>query len=157
MTVKYSAAEVLRIAQQMEENGRRFYLESARAAGRGPLALFFNTLAEDEARHLDTYREMARRACADTCSCGGGEEADSFLGALAQSVLFAPGTGGKKRIFDLETALLHAIQGEKDAVLFYLELMRFVGEEERGAVEKIVEEEKRHLRLLDAELTKARE
>lgn len=151
MDITYSAREVFKIAVKMEENGQRFYSEAASAApARGPAKLF-KRLAADEQRHRDAFEAMAARVPADPAGSAYGAEADLYLAALSEAVLFgSSGRSAGRDAQDVRGALEVAIRSEKDAIFYYSEILRFVPASEKPLVEKIIGEERGHLSALFA-------
>ena len=63
--------------------------------------------------------------------------------AADQGEVLANTVGGEKE------ALEYAIKMEKDSLLFYYELLSMVREKDRGVVNRIIQEEKKHLTKLN--------
>lgn len=147
---RYSAGEVYRIAQEMEANGHRFYLEAARAARRREVRALFRRLADEEAQHLEVFRELAGRLPGRPEAGGSwSEEADFYLRALAEAVVFGgSGAAAGRAAADARQALEFGVRAEKDAIFYYSELLPFVAPDEKKLVERVISEERGHLTAL---------
>lgn len=132
-----SWAELLRLAVEMEEKGRAFYLA---LAGRAEDPEVRRTLEEMAAEEEDHAAVFARRLSGREVDLP--EETHGYLEALladlarrAPAELRDPGQG-----------LALAVEMEKDSILFYTELAAAVEDEEaRRILHEILRAEKLHL------------
>ncbi len=158
MNSELNADEILQIAEDIERNGKAFYASAAAIAKENKVKTLFLELAEWEARHQVTFKEMRARigrAVADTLLLDPSSEEGLYLKAVADGHIFTAGkspeallreSGGKVGIL-----LTFAIEREKDSVVFYTAISRAARDEStREAVDKIVGEEISHIRFLSA-------
>ncbi|MFA5393026.1 MAG: ferritin family protein [Candidatus Ratteibacteria bacterium] len=144
--ISYSACEIIKVAIEIEKNGYQFYTEAAKLTRSNSVAELFQNLAREEIQHQTFFEGLAKLIpCKEV---NGTNQPDEYLSAIADASIIQQKRGIKlvteKRLTDQE-ALDFAVQVEKNAILYYTELLRFVTEKERGMVEELVAEEKKHL------------
>ena len=146
--INYSACEIIKVAIEIEKNGYQFYTEAAKLTRSNSVAELFRSLAQEEIQHQAFFEGLAKLI---SCKDNGITPPDEYLSAIADASIIQQKRGMKaiaeKRLSDQE-ALDIAVQVEKNAILYYTELLRFVTEKEKGMVEELVAEEKRHLTKL---------
>ncbi|MCX5684934.1 MAG: ferritin family protein [Planctomycetota bacterium] len=148
----FNEIEAVRIAQNMEKNGLAFYQRAAAKTGDAKVRAIFQKLIEDEKNHLKTFEELETTLVARRTADAEPED-DKQLGAyidrLLQTQVFcekcaAPGMLDKAH--DDCSALSVSLQAERDAIVFYLEMLGFVDSKEaKEAFEWILKEERQHL------------
>ena len=149
-----TAAEALKWAMEIEENGEAFYNALAAKSTDPQVKTFFEHLALQERGHYRTFQQMLERVKPDPDLSSVGvqyEEYEAYLKATLDRALFdGPGKGLTlaREAEDLETALRAAMGFEKDTVLFFYDLREMVSDTERGAISDVILEEKAHLRRL---------
>lgn len=152
----FNDTEAVRIAQTMETNGLAFYEQAAGRSRSPQVRETFLQLAEDERKHLSTFRELqqtlaARRADPPPAA----EDADSlgpYIDGLLKTQVFSrQGAVAKlsgQAADDLE-ALAVGMKAERDSILFYQEMLDFVDSKEaQAAFSWILKEERKHLQTL---------
>lgn len=159
MDSELNADEILQIAEDIERNGKAFYASAAAIAKDNNVKKLFLELAEWEARHQKTFKDMRLsigRAIADALLLDPGSEEGLYLKAAADGHVFTS-TGKSPEILLREAGgkvgalLSFAIEREKDSVVFYTAISRATRDEvTREAVDKIVGEEISHIRFLSA-------
>ncbi len=142
------------MALRIEENGFEYYTGAARASKSKALKTLFKTLAEQEKDHIKVFLglkgqlpEHETPAASDPYT----DEAALYLNAIADTKVFtSPGEGKKlaSRIKSEKQALTCAIGMEKDSILFYYELLKMIRGKDMVVVERLIEQEKEHLRKL---------
>jgi rubrerythrin len=149
-----TAAEALRWAMEIEENGEAFYNTVAARSADPEVKALFEDLAVQERRHYQVFQGMLEKVKPDPdLSSVGPQYADYeyYLQAVLANALFAGKDKGltlARQAQDRETALLAAMGFEKDTLLFFYDLREMVSDAERGAISGIILEEKAHLRRL---------
>jgi rubrerythrin len=146
---KFSGYEIGEMAIQIERNGKAFYEELARKSNEADMRTFFKYLADQEALHLEKFKELR-----DTLAKEGyvapydWDEARDYLAALVSKEVFADENMGARvarQAPDEARAFDAAIGLEKDSLLFYHEMMRFVNKQDHQLIQAIAEEERRHI------------
>ncbi|HPC02159.1 MAG TPA: ferritin family protein [Syntrophales bacterium] len=151
MSVQVEAADILQIAMRIEENGGNFYRYAVQIAPEEDAKKMFADLAVEEDKHKETFKRMLSGV--DRV-----EPPESFPGEYAaylrnytdNNIIF------KKEVMDRElakvkdtvSALEFAIRRELDSILYYHELKNFLPRDQHGAVEEVINEERRHFSRL---------
>ena len=158
MAIAFNAAEVLKIAIQIEQNGARFYRKVAQGIEDQQLKSKFVELAEREDDHGNTFAQMqlqlTKAQSADTVFDPEGQNA-RYLQALADRRVFdiaADPTDkltGNEEIGDI---FRMAIEAEKNSIVFYLGLENMVPAElGKNKLKEVISEEMRHVAQLREE------
>ena len=157
MARELTAYEVLDVAERMERNTARFYRRAAGLYGDPRIGKLFSELARWEKRHIQIIIEMKEHLSERTWELGyfGPERLDTDSSGLPNMV-FDEHADPSKELTGKESkadVLRMAIQKEKDAIAYYTSLKEFVlGEQNVEAVDDIIQEEQRHVRILTQSL-----
>jgi rubrerythrin len=151
----FSASEIFDIAIQIEENGERFYRQAVLQVTDEHLKELLIWLAEQEMHHRELFVEMKsafKRAPEDRWA----EEAS---GAILQSAMGEHGFSLDEVDFSTipnEEALMKvAIGFEQDGITFYELISSFVTDAEaRMGLDRIIQEERAHIRCFEEHLNK---
>jgi len=148
----FNEIEAAKIAQNMETSGLAFYQQAAAKTRNPKVRETFLQLVEDEKGHLETFEELEETLQARR-NDGAGYTDDPELGAyidrLLQTQVFC-GKCAATSMLDMAkddcSALAVSLQAERDASVFYQEMLDFVDSKEaKEAFEWILKEERRHL------------
>jgi len=158
MDVKFTAHQVLEIAEQVEQNGSRFYTEAAELFEDPQLNDLFTRLAEWETTHKKLFVKM-RQQFAEQLDELGTFDPDIYISnprLMASLTVFAIGSDSDRQITGTETpevVLKKAIKNEKDTITFYEGLKDFAQSLAcADTLDEIIEEEKRHIKILTQSL-----
>jgi rubrerythrin len=152
MPIRYSVPEVMEMAIQTEEGGKLFYDMVAGQCGDEKLRELFRFLAAEEDKHIRVFKDIAGsvRTPVDEAPQNW-EEVAQYLKAVTDSRYFL----GRDKALSLaractttETAIHSAIAFEKETLLFYLEAADMISGPNRQAVERLIQEERAHVRRL---------
>ncbi len=145
--------EIIEIATRLEESGEAFYNEvAARATTTGVKALF-EDLAVQEQYHRRAFQQMGRDVVELALSPEQWDEFQAYTGALLQQSFFAKPESALNlaaQAQDEREALQAALNFEKETLLFFHELRDAVRGPGQQSVERIIQEEKRHIQRLSA-------
>jgi rubrerythrin len=176
MGIRFSADEVLSIAERIELNGVHFYETAASklastaatpstSAGGPELAnaqKLLLELAKWEMTHQQTFAAMRQNLPAsqkDTEVFDPDNEIALYLQSFADTHVFNPREDPVGRLGEhpsYRDILLTAIGLEKDSIVFYLMMKAFVPENlGQSKVEAILKEETTHVVILNRELVQA--
>ena len=153
MTV-LTAAEALKWAMEIEENGEAFYNTVAARSADPQVKALFEDLAVQERGHYRVFQQMLEEVKPDPDLSSVGPQYDDYedyLQVVLVNALFAGQDKGltlARQAQDRKTALQAAMSFEKDTLLFFYDLREMVSEAERETISKIILEEKSHLRRL---------
>jgi rubrerythrin len=148
----FNEIEAVRIAQDMEKNGLAFYQRAAAKTANPAVREVFQQLIADEKEHLKTFEELhaaleARRTAGQAFEDDA--ELGAYIGQLLGTQVFCEkcaATGLLNKAEDDCSALAVSLQAERDAIVFYQEMLNFVDSKEaKEAFDWILKEERRHL------------
>lgn len=160
MTRELTAFEVLQIAEQMERDAVKFYRKAARMYHDPSMSKLFSELAQWEKRHVQVFAQMKDRFAEQ-----GGEGGRFDLGRMAVSHLEIPsavfneysdpakelhGNEAREDVFRL------ALKKERYTIGYYTSLTEFaLGQDNIKAINSILQEEKKHVKMLAQSLKQA--
>jgi len=159
MSYGFNAAEVFRIAVEIEENGRRFYEEGQKIVENPAIQALFHELAVQEVEHKKRFQTLMDQLPADASSStvwDPDNDMDRYIKMMADLHIFVSSESldaQLNRVKDVVSALKLAIDFEKDSVLFFLS-MEDAAESRKGRdlIRQLVREEQEHLKRLSLEL-----
>jgi rubrerythrin len=154
MSFVFNADEIFEMALKIEQNGEKFYRDSAaRIADPEAIRLLLN-LADMEVEHQRIFNTMKTTLSAaekKAMAFDPNNEAGLYLESLANTKVFFEK--------DIDTSALEgifkaALAAEKDSIAFYLGMKDLVpAGSGREKIEEIIREEMRHVRILGERLT----
>jgi len=153
MSYDFNANEILKMAEQIERNGYKFYTTAAENVADSESKEFLLKLADMESQH-EAYFASIRNELSDqekeTTVFDPDGEVDLYLRALADTRIFFE---KKIDVSSMEEILKAAITAEKDSIVFYLGMKSTIPERLGSEkVDEIIEEEMRHITLLSQRL-----
>lgn len=152
----FRANEIAKAAVEIERKGQDFYRRVAAKAKTDKNRELFEYLAEEETKHEAIFAAlMERLGTLELPAWSTQDEYAQYLDALIDShALFSGGLAEKYMADaeDEETAIRMAMSFEKDTLLFFTEMETLVPQSEKAAVRQCIEEERLHLRRLQAML-----
>ena len=154
----FTVAEIIELAIRIEKNGEKTYRKALEKVSDISMVTLLQQLADEEVEHAKWFAELKEKIGAITndpeLEAMGGTILKSVLGEKAFSITDADFSRMEDRRKLLETAL----EFEEDTILFYELLGTFMGDEESlQGLQKIIEEERRHVRNLKETLEDADE
>jgi len=154
MAELFKSSEILNVAIEIEKNGETFYSTMAERLKEEKVRELFRFLAGEERRHAQDFTRMLEsvgRYQPRGESYPG--EWESYVKALADSRIFTREMKPDEMAEKVKTAadaLDMAIGAEKESILFYTEMKRFVPESEHNVIDGIIEQERGHFMKLSA-------
>ena len=160
MSIRFSADEVLEMAEQIERNGGVFYRHAAEFCEEGREMLL--DLAKEEDKHLALFQGMRSKLSpeqADTAVFDPDGEGSLYLNAMADGHVFDLRGGDPAKILKGNESILDicqiAIHAEKDSIVFFAGMKDMVPESlGKEAMDVLIREEMKHIRWLHDRLTK---
>jgi len=146
----FSIGDIIDLAVQIEKNAEKLFRDAAKEASDPGLASMLQWLADEEVQHAERFSEM-KEEVQETVE-------DPRLEEMGKAVL--EGTlGGQtfslkdvdfSSLDQIDTLLKRVIEFENDTILFYEMIRSFVeGQEIEDHLDKIIEEEESHVRVLE--------
>jgi len=150
MSISFSGSELINIAIGIEGRGVAFYDIMANSTANAAAREVFHYLADMEQRHAQIFQDMLSEADKYQFSETAGEYA-VYLQTLVDSAVFSDELVASETPTWAESdiaALELAIGAEKDSILFYYEMRDIMPQRAQPTVNRIISEEKSHLRQL---------
>lgn len=151
MSVVLSAKEIFSMAMEVEKSGRAYYQTVVKQASSADLKDFFTYLADQEQAHYVFFKSLESEIEDFIIEQEDWDQISEYIRAFTETRFFI---GEEKAISfagqakDMIQAIDYAIGFEKDTLLFFYELLSVTPPRSKTAARKIVDEEKRHIRLL---------
>lgn len=148
----FNAAEIIDIGIEKEKKRRDFYALVAETYQDKDMKDLFTKLKNWEEAHIKKFTEIRNTANQDlsaTESFAG--EFKIYMDSLVDNMLYkdiSPKIFNDKVKSPL-SAIQYGIMFEKDAILFFLELLPYMDAHNKEAVESLINEEKQHLIYLN--------
>lgn len=159
MSNEFSADEILEIAQQIEQNGIKFYSAAADCVENPQHKQLLTDLANWEVSHVETFKKMRQGLGAEERQptvFDPDNEIGQYLKSMADRVVFTSRMKPEEMLCENPTyrrILEVALDREKDAVVFYASVKGLVSERlGRGKIEDIMNEEVYHVALIEKQL-----
>ena len=151
MSISFSGNELINIAIAIERKGIAFYSIMAKSTENAIARDVFQHLADMERQHIQIFQGMLDEADKYQVPESYAEEYAAYLQALVDSAVFADDMTTSEMATEADSdieAMELAISAEKDSILFYYEMKEIMPQRAQPTVNKIITEEKSHLRQL---------
>lgn len=153
MAFDFNADDIYRIAEQIEENGAVFYQKASETVADDHYKTLLMDLSAMEVDHKKTFATM-RAALRDK------EKEQTVFDPMDESVLYLQALADLRVFYDkqvdissIEGILVTALAAEKDSIVFYLGMKDLVPDKlGKDKIDGIIDEEKKHIRLIGGEL-----
>ena len=159
MSITFNAFEIFEMAEQIERNGVKFYRKAAEIFSDRDISRTLLEFADMEVEHEKTFADMRKQLSSkqrELITFDPENEVALYLQAMAGGHVFDLKKDMSLQLTgeeSIEDVLNMAVQAEKDAIVFYTGLIKFVpspaGKEK---VEDIIKEEQGHLVVLSRKL-----
>ncbi|HTY63101.1 MAG TPA: ferritin family protein [Acidobacteriota bacterium] len=146
----YSVREILDSAVEKEGKRRSFYATAAVLTKNPDMKGLFDFLAEEEGKHLATFRQILNGLPEETSPDEPMIANSVYLDALTDEGLYSK-LGAREFVqlaIDNWNIFRIAIGFEKDAILYFAEFLPHLSESNRDIVRGLIQEEKGHIRKL---------
>ncbi|PIQ89106.1 MAG: hypothetical protein COV72_04745 [Candidatus Omnitrophica bacterium CG11_big_fil_rev_8_21_14_0_20_42_13] len=146
-----SAGEIIEIAIQIEKNGRDFYLELETNTKDIKAKEVFKFLAEEEKGHISAFKSILDSVEKNEPKGLFSEEYFAYMNALASGHVFTQKDKGReiaKKINSFLEAVDMSIGFEKDSIIFYEGVKKFIYEHDKKVVDEIIKQEQAHFKKL---------
>ena len=150
-----NASEIFYIAEQIEQNGARFYRRAAEIFDDPEICKILLELADWEIKHKEFFAEMKKQLSESNPDIqpSVSEQILPEAKVMAGLAVFGirPNPGDELSGRESETEMLkRAIEKEKDSIVFYTGLKDFTPAEiGKEKIDEIIREELRHIRILN--------
>lgn len=148
MATQYTAVQVLTMAVELEKMGKLYYDAIIDGLSDSRAKEIFQILADDEVKHEQLFQEML-----DDMEPSEASEIDDprvieyFRALIDKKILPTELQTNKvrKELGDPAAGIRIALTLEKDAILFFHEMLVFAPDEDQPTIKQIIDEERDHL------------
>lgn len=147
----FSANDIVEVAVRIEENGINFYNFAQQIAKTEDAKKLFTQLAQAEAAHKRTFEKLLSQiesfAPPERYT---GEYSEYLRNYVDNNLIFTKDVMDKQlaKVTDTVGAFEFAMQRELDSILYYHEVKNLVPQGQHEALEKIINEERKHYAML---------
>ena len=148
----FNAAELLDIGIEKEKVRRDFYCLVAEQFDETEMKNLFKKLEKWEETHIDTFTEIRTSIKEEEGRQSYEGELTGYIDALVDDNLYTQITpeNFKSMVSSPMDAIQYSIGFEKDAILFFNEFLAYTPGVNKAVVQKLINEEKKHLVYLNA-------
>lgn len=153
MTTLMSATEIVDLAKQVEHAGEAFYRAAVEHSSDAATREIFAYLRDEEQRHARTFEELLGSLKDSMDGWREDEQYLAYLQALADRQIFPDPESAREIVKELPddlAAIEYALGFEKDSILFLHEMRTLVDKDGREVVDRLLAEERTHVRKLAA-------
>ena len=151
MAFDFSVREIINAAIGIEKRGYAFYTVMAKSTPNAGARVAYKDLAATEKEHIQIFQDMLAGVAKYEAPEVFANEYAAYFHALVDSAVFTRELT-KDELASCSgsdiAALELGIRAEKDSIIFYYNMKDMMPKEERGPVDKIINEEKAHLQQL---------
>ncbi len=151
MSNSFSGSELINIAIDIERRGIAFYDVMARSTENATARDVFQYLADMEREHIQIFQDMLSEADRYQLPEAYDEKYTAYFQALVDNAVFTDDMVASEMTAQADSdikAVELAIGTEKDSILFYYEMKDIMPQRAQQLVNKIIAEEKSHMRQL---------
>ena len=150
----FTLGEIIDLAVRIETNGEKAYRKAQEQATDPALASMLGWLADEEAEHEKWFPRLKENIAIGQEDPKLEEMSKSILQGVLGDHTFSIDEADFSRIEDIDSLLELSVEFEKDTILFYEMLSAFIEDEQTLIkLNRIIEEENRHVRFLEDFLT----
>jgi len=147
----FAASDIVEVAIRIEENGVTFYKFAEQIAPQQDAKKLFAHLAEEELKHKKIFEGMfAAMEKANPPESYEGEYSAYLRSYVDNNIIFTKEALDREfaKITDTAVAFDFAIRRELDSILYYHEIKKLVPTAQHNAIERIIDEERKHYLIL---------
>lgn len=148
--IKFSSDEVLRLAINIEENGKRFYKEMADREKNEKIRSLLLVLVQEEIKHKEIFEEILSRLKNKEIVETTQEEYSTYISALSRECILTEEVVEEKikeGFKSPERLLDFALNLEKNSIIFYTHIKENIFKD-IDEIEKILHEERKHFVMI---------
>jgi rubrerythrin len=151
----FTLGEIIDLAVRIEKNGEKVYRKAADEVSNPSLASLLKWLADQELEHGKWFKQFGKAAETGVEVPRLEEIGKEILRGVLGDQAFSIDDVDFSRMEDIKDLLSVSLEFEKDTILFYEMLGEFIDDAETiRRLERIIEEENRHVEILEGFLEK---
>ena len=146
----FSSADIIDLAIQIEKNGERVYRDALKGVQNQSVASMLQLLADEEVEHAKWFSELKQGVQKVPVDRRLEDMGRDILQGILGEESFSLKEADFQKLGSIEKLINLAIEFERDTVLFFEMFESFL--EDRESLEhlnKIIEEERRHIQVLE--------
>ena len=151
---KLTARDIIRIALEVEQTGMHSYREMKQATQDQELNKLLGYLEKEEEDHISIFSKMFKDIEINPATMPEPSPEDqAYLDSIMKSTVFEGPQAGIKRAKEAKTPidiLKLSLQFERDSMLFWTRLFKMVRETDRPLIQRLIEQEDKHVRDIES-------
>ena len=145
----FSSEEILELAIQIEINAEQVYHDALKKTSNSSLALLLSWLIDEEARHVEWFSALKKTIKKTDSDPKIAEMGQALLRETLGEMSFSLKDANFSGVQETKELLSLTAEFERDKVQFFTMLRSFIDEQETiDSLDKIIDEEKRHVQHL---------
>jgi rubrerythrin len=143
-----NVSEAVEFAIYIEQNGYKFYVETLKKFDDEKLMELFQFLADEELKHEKTFRGLLKKTGTFTPHESYPGEYDAYMKDFLKTHALANDETLQKKLADIKTiddAVNMALDFEKDSIVLFTMVKKYIEDQNKGHVETIIQEEISHI------------
>ena len=143
-----NVSEAVEFAIYIEQNGYKFYIESMKKFSDEKLLKLFQFLADEEFKHEATFKRLLKKVGTFTPHESYPGEYEIYMKNFLKTHALSNDEALKRKLESInnaEDAVNVALDFEKDSIILFTMVKRYVQEENQGIVDGIIQEEISHI------------
>ncbi len=154
MTIQLTGADIVDLAVQTEMRGEQFYRAAAQAAADDEARALFAYLAEEELRHKELFAALSPESVVISQDPDAWQDVVGYIEATVEGAFFQRDAPIRAIPLapDVPGMLRQAILFEQQTLLYFYTLRDLVQPVGRALIERILAEERSHVRRLSDRL-----
>jgi rubrerythrin len=148
MTSLLNASEIVEFAIYIEQNGYKFYMETIKKFEDQKLKELFQFLADEELKHEKTFKALLEKVGSFTPHESYPGEYERYMKDFLKTHALANDQALKMKLDSISTpedAVSVALDFEKDSIVLFTALKKYINETNHKPVEAIIQEEMTHI------------
>ncbi len=146
----FALDEILKLAIEIENNGREFYINMSERVSEDELKRILNFLASEEEKHKKVFEDILKNLDTSNIVESYSGEYQAYLRALADECVFTNDLVKQKASEGFSSSLellIFALRIEKDSIILYTEMKDKVLKKEEE-LNRVIEEERKHFVMI---------
>jgi rubrerythrin len=143
-----NVGEAVEFAIYIEQNGCKFYLETMKKFNDEKLVELFQFLADEELKHEKTFRGLLKKTGTFTPPESSPGEYEAYMKDFLKTHALADDEALQKKLAGIKTiddAVNMALDFEKDSIVLFTMVKKYIDDQNKSHVETIIQEEISHI------------
>ncbi len=143
-----TASEIVEFAIYIEQNGYKFYVETIKKFKEKKLVELFQFLADEEHKHEQTFKALLKKTGTFTPPESYPGEYELYMRDFLKTHALANDEALKQKLASISTpgdAIRVALDFEKDSIVLFTAVKKYIDIPNHSAVESIIQEEMTHI------------